>query len=124
MSDKNDGAISNAKAWYGDIARWHELTHDAYEAAEKFMSEEMSEPLSLQVRSGWQNIGDTLEPGEFEILLSTGGPALRIVGNLDEHREPTEARMQWQDWGTPWTTYHQADEDTLLAYAQNFYWGG
>ena len=42
-------------------------------------------------------------PEEFEILLCTGGPACRIVGDLDESCQPSSARIEHQDWGTPWT---------------------
>ena len=41
----------------------------------------------------------------YEILLCTGGPAARIVGELNEDGEPTTARLEHQDWGTPWTEY-------------------
>lgn len=87
------------------------------------------DPLSLQVRSGWYTPGNRSdssdhEPAEeFEILLSTGGPATRIIGELDESGEPTRARLQAQDWGTVWTDYVQADQDTLLSYCRCFYFG-
>lgn len=44
------------------------------------------------------------------VLLSTGGPALRIIGGLDEYGQPNEPRLQWQDWGTPWTDHHISEE--------------
>jgi hypothetical protein len=84
-------------------------------------------PLSVQVRGDWYTPGE--EPGgpnEFEILLSTGGPALRIVGYLDVHGNPREARLEWQDWGTPWT-YHAGhnpeDRATLIGFSSEFYFG-
>lgn len=84
-------------------------------------------PLSLRVRSGWVNVGDEskFEPEEFEILMGTGGPAVRIMGMLDEHREPDSARIEWQDWGTPWTDERlTSDEsDTLLEFCRVFYFG-
>lgn len=82
------------------------------------------DPLSVCVRSDWQMLGEDLEPAEFEILLSTGGPATRIVGGLDQYREPVTARLEVQDWGTPWTQYFDADQDVLLAYAACFCFGG
>lgn len=84
-------------------------------------------PLSVQVRDGWKSAGAESEgPEEFEILLSTGGPALRIVGNLDQHCQPTRARLEYQDWGTPWTEMilGSDDYDTLLKWASVFYFGG
>lgn len=83
-------------------------------------------PLSVQVRSGWRSPGDAHgDPEEFEILLSTGGPALRIVGDLDQHCQPTRARLEHQDWGTPWTEMilGSDDYDTLLKWAGVFYFG-
>ena len=59
-------------------------------------------PLSIEFRSGWQDVLP-LEVSEFCILLSTGGPACRIVGGINSDGEPFHARLEYQDWGTPWT---------------------
>lgn len=69
---------------------------------------------------------DALEAGKLKqyfILLCTGGPAIRIIGNLDEHNEPETARLEYQDWGTPWTAYpcKADDEDALIEYARYYY---
>lgn len=80
--------------------------------------------LSVSVRDGWHTPGAPSEDGpeEYEVLLSTGGPALRIWGKLREHGEPDTAELQMQDWGTPWTRY-PAPEETLLAFVRCFYFG-
>jgi hypothetical protein len=83
-------------------------------------------PLSVQVRSGWYSPGsEQVKPEEFEILLSTGGPALRIIGDLDDYGQPERPRLQYQDWSTPWTEYAtSADEDEALAkWCSCFYFG-
>lgn len=95
-------------------------------------------PLSVLVRSDWyEPSGPDSDhsggPAEFEILLCTGGPAVRIRGELDDNCQPSRAWMEYQDWGTPWTTYFvKAGETTLgtlsylqavLAYASHFYYG-
>lgn len=81
-------------------------------------------PLSVEVRSGWHAPGAAPEaPEEFMILLSTGGPALRIMGDLDEHGQPTRAYLQYQDWGTPWTDYSEGSGEILLRWASVFYFG-
>ena len=85
-------------------------------------------PLSVEVRSDWHAPGDEGEaskPAGFCILLSTGGPALRIMGDLDEHGQPSRAYLQYQDWGTPWTDYFHSSGsgDVLLTYCQQFYFG-
>lgn len=86
------------------------------------------EPLSLQVRDGWRRPdcgGDG--PEEFELLLATGGPALRVYGRLDEHCEPESARLEYQDWFTPWEPLACAtreQDEAILWYASLFWYGG
>jgi hypothetical protein len=79
--------------------------------------------LLIEVRSGWCALGDTLEAGEFSILIATGGPAVWIRGELDDNREPSRAWLEVQDWGTPWTRYYDALQEVLLAYARCFCFG-
>jgi hypothetical protein len=82
------------------------------------------DPLSVEIRSGWYQPGDTPEPEEFNILLCTGGPAVRIMGELDQHKQPCRAWLEYQDWGTPWTHYYEKDtQDALLTYCRQFYFG-
>jgi hypothetical protein len=78
--------------------------------------------LDVQVRSGWQSIGDKLTADEFMILLCTGGPAVRIRGELDRGT-PSRAWLEYQDWGTPWTQYYGARQSVLVEYASIFYFG-
>lgn len=80
------------------------------------------DPLSLQIRSGWCSLGDEMEPEEYELLLVTGGPAVRIIGTLDRGEAAT-AVLQVQDWFTPWTEFATTSDerDTLMAYANCFY---
>jgi hypothetical protein len=76
-------------------------------------------PLSVEVRSGWKMLGETLEPEEFSILLCTGGPAVRIMGELDHNGDPGRAWLEYQDWGTPWTHF-VGGSDVLVRFACNF----
>jgi hypothetical protein len=80
--------------------------------------------LSVEVRNGWACPGETasMEPEEFRILLTCGGPALRIRGELNRG-EPCRCWLQHQDWGTPWTQFFGADQDALLWFASLFYYG-
>ena len=92
-------------------------------------------PLHVLVRSDWTQPGDPLEAAEFQILLCTGGPAVRIVGELDrgtpcsarlEYQDwdtPCSARLEYQDWDTPWLSYSGALPAVLCDYAANFYFG-
>ena len=109
--------------------------HDPVHAAEAIDEH----PLSVQVREGWHSPGDNLPPAEFEILLCTGGPAVRMRGTLlDPDSQPGNPRLEYQDWGTPWTEYRHITmppdpetivaelhryRETLLAYARQFWCG-
>jgi hypothetical protein len=78
-------------------------------------------PLEILVRSDWANLGEPLDAGEFSILLCTGGPAVRIVGDLDWRGEPCRARLEYQDSDTGWTQWTEADSDILCEYAAHFF---
>lgn len=85
-------------------------------------------PLTVEIREGWRCPGDnaSLLPTEFCILLSTGGPALRVMGELDQWAEPSRCWLEHQDWGTPWTRYfsRSADRSTALRwFASLFHYG-
>jgi hypothetical protein len=89
----------------------------------------MHDPLSVLVRPGWHEPGkDADQPEEFEILLCTGGPAVRLIGTLDNDGEPDRVHMQVQDWFKPWTDFEPVAgnmnaEDILLTYARCFHFG-
>ncbi len=101
-----------------------EFTSESYHDEEAARERIDESPLSVMVRSDWYVPINTeyMKPVEFEILLMTGGPAVRIIGELDEGSTPTRARLQYQDWGTPWTELlDPRDMDALISYASNFY---
>ena len=81
----------------------------------------LEDPLSVLVRSDWVGCAEEMKPYEYEILLSTGGPATRIIGELNEHGEPETASIEAQDWFLPWTEYRPDDDSALLDYARCFY---
>ena len=114
-----------AKEFPDDAEELAELTEEAGDCADEDTARErmQDDPLSVLVRSGWSTPGGTADAEEFELLLTTGGPAVRIRGSLNEHKEPASAVLQAQDWFTPWTDFEAADEDVLLKYAACFYYG-
>jgi hypothetical protein len=86
----------------------------------------LEDALSVEVRSGWHSVGETLEPSEFSILLCTGGPAVRIRGELNQYKEPHQAWLEFQDWFTSWEELVAPGEgasEALLKYAQQFHFG-
>jgi len=104
----------------------------ALEAAEKTDNDDTREealqaisedPLEVSIRSGWYAPGTGHEAHHYKILLCTGGPAVRIIGELTEHDEPGNAQLEYQDWFTPWIEYPLNDEQQnfLVKYASCFY---
>lgn len=79
---------------------------DAREQAEQAIHED---PLSIEIIYRGPPHSEPTAEG-FEMLLSTGGPAVRIVGELD-HGEPTRPRLEVQDWFLPWTEYPTNSEE-------------
>lgn len=120
-------AAANAAAWCATIldqlARLKVACQESDETYDTIREEIQQSSLSLQVRSDWEELGTDLEPGELCILLSTGGPALRIVGDLGRFNCPKDCRMEYQDWGTPWTEYRAIGSAVLDSWAAQFYWG-
>lgn len=97
---------------------WHDE-----DGAERAIDED---PLSIEIRTDWHTVGaEDIDPGQYRILLTTGGPAAQIIGDLDGHHQPESARFQYQDWFKPWTEVILDSDDyaTLLEYAQRFYFG-
>lgn len=128
MTTDNTHAIANARGWLETIREMVTTLRDApnEEAREAAQEAIQTAPLSIQIRDGWRNPGAESTPHEYEILLSTGGPALRIVGDLNDYCEPASATLQWQDWFVPWTDYADAttaDDAVLTAFASVFYFG-
>lgn len=99
-----------------------ESWHDADRAKERIEED----ALSIEVRSDWHTPGDgEATDTEYCILITTGGPAARIVGELNQYHEPTSAAFEYQDWFKPWTevSTDSADDAVMLKYAQQFYFG-
>jgi hypothetical protein len=86
----------------------------------------LNSALSVEFRSGWSTNPEQLEIEEFKILLSWGGPALRVIGDLDQYKQPENIKMQFQDWGTPWTDFEitESQQKALNWFCDCFYCGG
>ena len=81
----------------------------------------------LSVRSGWSCNFDELEAEQFRIDLAGGGPAVRIVGNLARFGHAEDARLEYQDWGTPWLEFRLLNDYEINAvswFCNQFYWPG
>lgn len=101
-----------------------EEDREQYHNEEEARQSIQEDPLSVQVRSDWHTPGEEEAPSDFEILLCTGGPACRIIGELDQHQQPDTAKIEYQDWFTPWVELvdiSSSEREALLSYARQFY---
>lgn len=126
----NQRALDKARdilaAWDDENAEeLNTLEHEAGDCTDQDAAREriQEDALSVEVRSGWASLGDTLTPEEFRIVLCTGGPHVEIRGEFDVHGNPYRAWLQFQDWGTPLTQFFDIEEATLLEYCAQFYFG-
>jgi hypothetical protein len=122
-------AIDNAKAHLDDIRRLHNAFLEAMQTSdadvEEVEEEARQQVLSVEVRTGWHDPSEPpSQPEEGCLTLTTGGPALRLLVDLDCDAEPLECRLQHQDWGTPWTDLplSEADTEALCWFAALFYY--
>jgi hypothetical protein len=115
-------ADENCGDYYGDVTELAELEKAAgdCESQEDAIDRIHEDPLSLELSVAWTP-GETPVADKAILLLGTGGPAVRLIVELDDS-EPRRAYLQVQDWGTPWTDVF-TDGAPLLRYAQCFYYG-
>lgn len=84
--------------------------------------------LSVEVRSGWHTACDQqLEPAEFRIVFSTGGPHLELRGDITEYGDATKTKMIASDWAERCTIMHtgekEIDTEVIDWVASCFYFG-
>ena len=140
MSDHDSESQARAQLEHIEclMRAYNEAADNAPHGTAEFEGEELGEEslidrihenaLSLEVRSGWHCPsvhGADAAAEEYRICLCTGGPAVQIVGTLGQYGEPDTARIEHQDWGTPWTDLPttQDEESALVEYAGQFFFG-
>lgn len=95
-----------------------EVLRDPDEMREAAQEAVAQDALSVELTGTWA-LGSDPQADGYIILLATGGPAVRIVGDLDANNEPRSASLEVQDWFTSWTTV-PCDEGVLMAYVGCF----
>ena len=96
-----------------------------YDAQDQLRESVLNSALCVEFRSGWySSLNDELVPEEFKILLTWGGPALRVIGELDNYG-PVNPKLQYQDWGTFWTDLEitEDQQESLNWFCNCFYFG-
>ena len=103
-----------------DPACGADCPHDADEAREAIRDG----AFSVEVCTDWHGVGaaEAAKPTHYKILLCWGGPAVQIMGTLDEHNQPDSARLQYQDGFPTWidSLLTEEEEQALMKYAQQF----
>ena len=128
-------ALQNAIGHIQSITKDHEkylfyescnvTTMEQKEEIEQIKESILNSALSVEFRSGWNSNPNELEIEEFKILLTWGGPALRVIGELNQYKEPENIKMQFQDWGTFWTDFEMTENqrEGLDWFCNCFYFG-
>ena len=98
MNNTMNDAKEQAQKYYENILN---LLEDQTEEGAEAIYET---PLEVLVRSPWYSPYDNASPAEYQILLCTGGPAVRITGRL-ENGSPVSANLEYRDRFQPWIEY-------------------
>lgn len=120
-----------------DGGRWYLANPDEAEEldelrlqAGEFKSQEAVEeqirelPLSVLVRSTWQEPGQTLTQAEYRITLSAGGPSCWLQGDVDaDGTLGNTVRVRYADWGEVGELFNTTDEQrsALLDFVRYFF---
>lgn len=129
LQNIGQGAFDAIAEMVEELEQAIENEEDDQQALEDAQQAIQEDPLSVEVRGDWYTPGhrqgeNKSYVNEYRILLSTGGPATRIVGELDDYAQPVTAKLQVQDWFLSWTDFvPQEDDEVLLTYAQQFWYG-
>ena len=124
-----NNAIGHIESMVEDFKKDQQLQEsNDYNQQDELRESILNSALSVEFRSGWYSSPESitdLRPEEFKILLTWGGPALRITGELDDYG-PVNPKLQYQDWGTPWTDFEitEDQQNALNWFCNCFYFGG
>ena len=133
---KPNHALTNCKGQLKNIIELYKLSQQEADSNDDRDIEEEAREEALDVcwkSDDWQAVGGDTElmPTKGRVLLTTGGPAWQVICNIEDGY-PSDPEIQWQDWGTPWTTPSikcelELDFDTandaLEWFINLFYWG-
>jgi len=133
---KENHAITNCKGKLENIIELYKLSQQEADWNDDRDIEEEARDEALDVcwkSDDWQPVADNANftPTKGRVLLTIGGPACQVVCDIEDGY-PVNPEIQWQDWGTPWTTPSiqcelELDFDTATAALEwfiNLFWWG
>ena len=124
-----NNAIGHIESMVDDFKKDQQLQEsNDYDQQDELRESVSNSALSVEFRSGWYSSPESitdLRPEEFKILLSWGGPALRVIGEIEENYA-VNPKLQYQDWGTAWTDLKitEDQQESLNWFCNCFYFGG
>lgn len=102
----------------------HTLEQEAQEYYDAVFDEELKVLLD-QAGDGDDDARESLEyrvcgidrQVRYYVTLTSGGPAARLVVEVDEYGGIENAWLEYQDWFTPWVPALQQDKDLVERFA-------
>ncbi len=116
----HDSARRYYEACFGpesDRAKRYQALRDAEERDDQDTVEELRDAEADDVLSVEQLTHGLRSSCQWEILLTTGGPAARVVINIVDNEMVTWAEFQYQDWFQSWYAPEGQDHDMLADWA-------
>ena len=112
-------AIKSCDSFCEDLEKEFKAINEANDQEREELQEQLMDVLEIATGKDFNGTRT------YMILLGTGGPAMRITGELDEYDMPASADYQYQDWGTEWTSGrpNSEQEKLLVDFASLFYFG-
>ena len=122
-----NNAIGHIESMVEDFKKDQQLQEsNDYNQQDELRESVLNSALSVEFRSGgYSSPEDETKAEEFKILLTWGGPALRVIGEITDYGAENP-KLQYQDWGTPWTDLEitEDQQDALNWFCNCFYFGG
>lgn len=122
---KTDSAQQDARAWLSEIRRQIVALDEEGESPNEALNRIHESVLELLIRSRWHAPGGNADSAEFALMLTIGGPTVRITGKLCDGEPAHGARLEYAAPWEPWQSLPltAAESDAVLAWARCFYFG-
>jgi len=122
---KDNRAERQAKAKLSgiqELMRAYDKVEEQQNEQDSILEDIQNYALDVQIREGFHSIGQEGDM-EYALLLCTGGPAVRVRGDLDQFGYPISAILEFQDWFTSWEGVDISikEEEILVRFASFYY---
>ena len=81
-----NNALGHIKSMVEDFTKdKHFFDIKDFDSQDELRESILNSALSVEFRSGWETHYENFKAKEFKILLSWGGPALRVIGEITDY---------------------------------------